>query len=152
VVQVSLLAAIIILLSAWRFLHVARESELSTLKSMLRGSDILSAERIIRRPSLIRMSVIREWVFSIEPKQFDALKRQCSAAEDRFPRNAVESQVGCIAASYSDATKSRYVTLTARPATAAISAMYMSESEFHTMLNASFSSDGESVNTAPETR
>ncbi|HVY81165.1 MAG TPA: hypothetical protein VG994_09305 [Steroidobacteraceae bacterium] len=137
-VSVVLSAAVVVAATAWAFLLRERSEELSALKSMLPGAEMLKDAQLISKPSVIRASILRRWVFFIDSSQKNRRVAQCRSLKDRFPKNEVDDPVGCVAAYYNDPSAYRYVTLSVHPQTAELSALYMSATDFSAMVSGSF--------------
>jgi hypothetical protein len=128
------LSAIAIAISAWGLLARARNHELSDIRSLLSGSEILKEDQIVKRPPFLSLDDRRSWTFSIDEKQKTQLLSRCRALTQTFGgRNGIDKPQGCIASYHMDAEKFRYITLSVKSRAAEISAIYLSDSDFKSM-------------------
>lgn len=114
----------------WIALVIDRSRELAELKALLPGAETLSEDRLLEQPGLFLLRDWSTWVYAIDATQQSALVARCRSLEGIFPKNDINSHVGCLAAFHEDPEKFRYTTLTIRPGEARLTADYMSATDY----------------------
>src|SRR5262245_11075691 len=126
----SLLIILAIFGIAWIALAMNRNHELAGLKALLPGAEILNDDNLIEEPSLVRIDVLRIWVYSIDSNQQSQFLASCHSLQSLFPKSDINGPLGCVAAYYDDPSEFRTITLKIQPGRAVISAFYLSSSEY----------------------